>query len=122
VQQLLGLDWVTILYHWGGEIVSSVDASQWRRSDFKAGAAASDLGAAVMIYERFALCSLGCGWLSRAASWLECERWQVLMAIPKGGVGGPLGVVEQLDVGAAAPSFGSVEGVDLVSCGRRGFS
>jgi hypothetical protein len=31
------------------------------------------------------------------------ERWYVGTAVPKGGVGGLPGVVEQLDVGAAAP-------------------
>jgi hypothetical protein len=40
------------------------------------------------------------------------------MAVLEGGVGGPLGVAEKLDVGVAAPSFNSVEGVDLMSCGR----
>jgi hypothetical protein len=84
--------------------------------------AAPDLGAAAVVCERFALCSLGCGWLSRAAPWLECERWHVGMAVPEGGVGGPFGVTEQVDVGAAAPSFDSVESVDLVLCGQRGFS
>jgi hypothetical protein len=44
------------------------------------------------------------------------------MAVPEGGVGGPFGVTEQVDVGAAAPSFDSVESVDLVLCGQRGFS
>jgi hypothetical protein len=33
------------------------------------------------------------------------------MAIPEGGVGGPLGVAEQLDVGVAAPELDSVESV-----------
>jgi hypothetical protein len=41
--------------------------------------------------------------LSRAASWLKCERWQVSMAIPEGGVGDSHGVAQQLDVGVAAP-------------------
>jgi hypothetical protein len=35
--------------------------------------------------------------------WLEFERWYVGTAVPEGGVGGLSGVVEQLDVGAAAP-------------------
>jgi hypothetical protein len=39
----------------------------------------------------------------RAASWLECERWYVGMAVPEGGVGGSLGVAKQLDIGAVAP-------------------
>jgi hypothetical protein len=42
------------------------------------------------------------------------------MAVPEGGVGGPHGVAEQLDVGAAAPKLGSVEVIDLGSCGQRG--
>jgi hypothetical protein len=37
--------------------------------------------------------------------WLECERWYVGTAVPEGGVGGLLGVAEQLDVGAAAPKL-----------------
>ena len=78
--------------------------------DFYAGAAAPDVGMATVICERFALCSLGYGWPSRAASWLECERWYVGMAVPEGGVGGPLGVVEQLSwmSGRRPRSFGSV--------------
>jgi hypothetical protein len=55
------------------------------------------------ICKMYTLCSLGCGWLSRAASGLECERCHVGMVVPDGSVGGPLGVAEQLDVGAAAP-------------------
>ena len=51
-------------------------------------------GTAAVVCERFTLCSLGCGWLCRAASWLECERWYVGMAVPEGGVGGLLGVAE----------------------------
>jgi hypothetical protein len=52
------------------------------------------------------LCAvLDCGWLCRAASWLECERWYVGMAVPEGGIGGLLGVVEPVDVGAAAPEL-----------------
>ena len=59
-----------------------------------AGAAAPDVGAAAVVCERFTLSSLGCGWPSRAASWLECERWYVGMAVLEGGVGGLLGVAE----------------------------
>jgi hypothetical protein len=33
------------------------------------------------------------------------ERWYVGMAVPEGGVGGLLGVAEQLDVEAAAPDL-----------------
>jgi hypothetical protein len=77
-------------------------------------AAAPDLDAAAVVYERFALCSLGCGWLSRAVPWLECERWRVGMAVPEGGVGSPFGVTEQVDVRAAAPRFDNVESIDLV--------
>jgi hypothetical protein len=73
-----------------------------------------------VVYEWFALCSLGCGVLSRAALWLMCERWYVGMAVPEGGVGGLLGEAEWLDVGAAAPNFGSVESIDFVSCGQQG--
>jgi hypothetical protein len=47
-----------------------------------------------VVYEQFALCSLGCGWLGRAALWLVFERWYVGTAVPEGGVGGLLGVVE----------------------------
>jgi hypothetical protein len=61
-----------------------------------------DVGATAEVYEQFALWSLGCGRLGRAASWLESERWHIGMAVPEGGVGGLLGVVDQLDVGAAA--------------------
>jgi hypothetical protein len=49
------------------------------------------------------LCSLGCGWLDRAALRLELKRWYVGTAILEGGVGDLPGVVEQLDIGAAAP-------------------
>jgi hypothetical protein len=55
---------------------------------------APDVGAAAMVCERSSLCSLDCGRLSRAALWLECERWYVGMAVPEGGVGGLLGVAE----------------------------
>jgi hypothetical protein len=34
----------------------------------------------------FSLCSLGCGWLGRAALWLVCGRWYVGMAVPEGGL------------------------------------
>jgi hypothetical protein len=62
---------------------------------------------AAVVCERFTLCSLGCGWLSPAVSWLECERWYVGMAVSKGGAGGLLDVAERLDVGAVAPeAFG----------------
>jgi hypothetical protein len=47
--------------------------------------AVPDVGVAAVVCERFALCSLGCGWPSRAASWLVCERWHVGMAVPEGG-------------------------------------
>jgi hypothetical protein len=43
-----------------------------------------------MVCRRFAMCSLVCGWLNHAVSWLQRERWQVGMEVPKGGVGGPL--------------------------------
>jgi hypothetical protein len=49
------------------------------------------------------LCSLGCGWLCRAALRLEREQWHVRTVVPKGGVGGLLDVAESLDIGAAAP-------------------
>jgi hypothetical protein len=55
-----------------------------------------------VVYEHFAGSSLGCGRLGCAALWLEFERWYVGTAVPEGGVGGQLGVVEQLDVGVAA--------------------
>lgn len=53
----------------------------------------------------FSLCSMGCGRLGRAASWLERERWHVGKAVSEGGVGGLLGVAERLDVGAVAPKL-----------------
>jgi hypothetical protein len=54
---------------------------------------ASDLGAAAVVYEQFALCSLGCGWLGRAVLQLELEleRWCVGTAVPEGGIGVPGG-------------------------------
>jgi hypothetical protein len=58
-----------------------------------------------VVCERSTLCSLGSKWLSCAASWLECERWYVGMAVLEAGVGGPLGVAEQVDVGAASPKL-----------------
>jgi hypothetical protein len=33
------------------------------------------------------------------------ERWYVGIAVPENGVGGPLGVAEYLDVGAAVPKL-----------------
>jgi hypothetical protein len=63
---------------------------------------APDVGVAAVVCEQFALCSLGCGWLGRAAPLLERERWYVGTAILEGGVGGLLGVAELLDVGMAA--------------------
>jgi hypothetical protein len=70
---------------------------------------ASDVGVAVMVYEWLSLCSLGCGWLGRAALWLELERWYVGTAVPEGGAGG---VVEQLDIGAEALKALSVECIE----------
>jgi hypothetical protein len=61
------------------------------------------------------LCAVWAAGGCRAASWLDCERWHIRMAVPDGGVGGPLGVVEQL---SGRRNFDSVERVDLVSCGR----
>jgi hypothetical protein len=49
-----------------------------------------------VIYEQFALCSLGCKQLGCAALWLEFERWYVGTAVPEGGVGDLPAVVEQL--------------------------
>jgi hypothetical protein len=46
--------------------------------------------------------------MCRVASWLECERWYVETVFLEGGVGGLLGVVEQLDVVASAPGTLSV--------------
>jgi hypothetical protein len=45
---------------------------------------------------------------------LEFERWYVGMAVPEGGVGGLLGVVEQLDVGAAAPKAPIAECIEIL--------
>jgi hypothetical protein len=42
--------------------------------------AAPYVGAAAEVCERLAPYSSGCGWLSRVASWLECECWYVGMA------------------------------------------
>jgi hypothetical protein len=68
-----------------------------------------------VVYEQFALSSLGCGWLGRAALRLELERWYVGTAVPEGGVGGLPGVVEQLDVGAAAPKALCVVCIETLS-------
>jgi hypothetical protein len=35
------------------------------------------------------LCRLGCGWLCRAALWLDYERWYVGTAVPEGGLSAP---------------------------------
>jgi hypothetical protein len=40
------------------------------------------------------------------------------MAVPEGGFGGQLGMMEQLDVRMAASNFDSVEGINLVLRGR----
>jgi hypothetical protein len=60
---------------------------------------------AAVVCDWSTLCRLGCRWLDRAASWLECERWYIGMVVPEGGVGGPLGIAKQVDVGAAAPKL-----------------
>jgi hypothetical protein len=44
-------------------------------------------------------------------------RWD---PVSEDGVGGSLGMTEQVDVRAVARKFDHVEGIDLVSCGRRG--
>jgi hypothetical protein len=62
-----------------------------------------------VVYERFSLFGLGLGCLGRAALRLELERWYVGTAVPEDGVGGLPGVVEQLDVGAAATKALCVE-------------
>jgi hypothetical protein len=67
-----------------------------------------------VVYEQFALCSLGCGWLGRAALRLKLERSYVETAVPEGGVGGLPGVVEQLDIGATAPKDLSAECIETV--------
>jgi hypothetical protein len=85
------------------------------------GAAAPDGGAAAVVCERFALCCLGCGWLSCAVSWLECERWYVGMAVPEGGVGGLRWAWWSSWMSGRRPrKLGSVEEIDLVSRGRQG--
>jgi hypothetical protein len=71
-------------------------------------------GAATMVYEHFSLCSLGYRWLGRAALWLELERWYVGTAVLGGGVGGLPGVVELLDVGAAAPKAPGVVCIEIL--------
>ena len=77
---------------WLQEVVARMLGLMWQRQ--QAEAVAPDVGMAVVVCGLFSLCSLGCRWLSRAASWLECERRYVGMAVPEGGVGGPLGVAE----------------------------
>jgi hypothetical protein len=62
-----------------------------------------DVGATAVLYERFALCTLGCRRFNCAASWLESEWWYVRKAAQNGGVGGLLSVAEWQDVGAEAP-------------------
>jgi hypothetical protein len=54
--------------------------------DFWAGAPASDVGVAAVVYEYFSLCSLGCGCLGRAALWLVYEQWYVGTTVPEGGM------------------------------------
>jgi hypothetical protein len=76
--------------------------------------AAPDFGAVTVVCEQFAMCSLGCGRLGRAVLWLELERWYVGTAVLKGGVGGLPGVVEQLDVRAAAPKALSVACIEIL--------
>jgi hypothetical protein len=66
---------------------------------------ASDIGATAVVCKQFSICSLGCGWLNRAASRLECEQWYVRMAILEGSVG------NLLDVGVATQNFVNVEGL-----------
>jgi hypothetical protein len=67
------------------------------------------------------LCSLGCGRLGRAASWLDREQWYAGMAVPEGGVGGLRWAWWISWMSGRRPQmFGNVEGIALVSCGRRG--
>jgi uncharacterized protein (DUF3820 family) len=47
----------------------------------------------------------------------EYERWYVRMTVPEGGVGGLIGVAEQLDVRAVAPKVDCAKGIDLLSSG-----
>jgi hypothetical protein len=77
--------------------------SSRRQFDFKAGAAASDVGATAVVYGQFSLCSLGCGWLGHAALRLGLERWYVGTAVSKDGVGGLPGVVEQCGCRGGGP-------------------
>jgi hypothetical protein len=44
-----------------------------------------------LVCEQFSLCNLVCGWLSGAASLLECKWWYVGMVVPESDVGGALG-------------------------------
>jgi hypothetical protein len=65
--------------------------------------------------------SLGCGRPGRAASQLDRERWYVGMAVPEGGVGGLRWAWRSGWMSGRRPrKFGSVVGIDLVSCGRQG--
>jgi hypothetical protein len=72
----------------------------------------------------FALCSLGCGWMVRAALQLESERWYVRAAAPEGGGLGELAGRDGAAVcRAGAPNvrhLESVEDIDFVSRGRQG--
>jgi hypothetical protein len=58
-----------------------------------------------MVCEQFALCSLGCGWLSRAEFGLGYELWQVGSAVPDDGVGGLFGVAGHFNVEVATPNL-----------------
>jgi hypothetical protein len=114
--------WVTILSRQGGEVVGSVDVPQRRRFDVYVGAAAPDVGAAAVVCERCALCSLGCGLPSRAASWLR-----VRAAVCRDGGPGRwcwwslrrAWWVSWMS-GRRPRELDSVEDIDLVSRGRQG--
>jgi hypothetical protein len=67
-----------------------------------------------VVYEQFALSSLGCGLLGCAALWLDFKRWYVGIAVLEGGVGGLPGAIQQLDVGAASPKALSAECIETL--------
>jgi hypothetical protein len=52
-----------------------------------------------VVYEQFAMCSLGCGWLGCAALRLELERWYVGTTVPEGGAFGVVCFVTLCRVG-----------------------
>jgi hypothetical protein len=120
VKRLLGWAWAAIFCCLGDEVVGSVDASQRRRFDVTSGRRPRTSWCDGRGLRPVTLCSLGYGWMVRAALQLECERWYVGAAAPEGGeLGCPCRA--RRSCGMLERRLRAVENFKvlvLVSCGR----